>query len=188
MHTCHGFSIFVIQIIKEGGWRGRGWQKDALHKREDWQGMSPFPPHPTSPSPSSEHPGHCQPSDQTLMSLVQRLHYGLKSTTPPCTPISALFIIIFKFPLQPHQKYYITQYEERDFSLLTQMKDYYVTNIPTSVRPLYLSFFMAEASRGARGGSCPSHPSQKSPLKNNRNQNMYLNTLGVLGTESYNYL
>ena len=34
----------------------------------------------------------------------------------------------FKFPLQPHQKYSITQYEELDFSQLTQMKDDYTTN------------------------------------------------------------
>ena len=31
----------------------------------------------------------------------------------------------FKFPLQPHQEYYITQYEEIGFSLLTRMKDDY---------------------------------------------------------------
>ena len=30
--------------------------------------------------------------------------------------------------LQPHQKYYITQYEEVGFSWLTQMKDDYATN------------------------------------------------------------
>ena len=33
-----------------------------------------------------------------------------------------------KFPLQPHQKYYITQYEELGFSKRTQMKDDYTTN------------------------------------------------------------
>ena len=34
----------------------------------------------------------------------------------------------FKFPLQPHQKYHITQYEELGFSSLTQMKDDHTTN------------------------------------------------------------
>ena len=33
-----------------------------------------------------------------------------------------------KFPLQPRHKYYITQYEELELSLLTQMKDDYTTN------------------------------------------------------------
>ena len=37
-------------------------------------------------------------------------------------------VINFKFPLQPHQKYYITQYEELGFSKLTQMKADYTTN------------------------------------------------------------
>ena len=32
-------------------------------------------------------------------------------------------VINLKFPLQPHQKYYITQYEEFGFSLLTKMND-----------------------------------------------------------------
>ena len=36
---------------------------------------------------------------------------------------------------------------------------------------------MAVASGGGKGGSCP--PSQKPPLKNNSNQNTYLNILGV---------
>ena len=152
-YFCHNY-----KRRKGEGWRG--WQKDALQKREDWQGMSPFVPiYPTSllhqvvnTRVIASH--WIKPSSPWFSSL----HYRLKSTTPPCTPISALFIIIFKFPLQPHQTYYITQYEERGFSLLTQMKDYYVTNIPTSVRPLYLSFFTAEASRGARGGSCPPPP------------------------------
>ena len=34
----------------------------------------------------------------------------------------------FQTPLQPHQKYYITQYEELGFSTLTQMKDDYASN------------------------------------------------------------
>ena len=34
----------------------------------------------------------------------------------------------FKFPLHPHQKYYITQYEERGISWLTQMKVAYTIN------------------------------------------------------------
>ena len=36
-------------------------------------------------------------------------------------------VINSKFPLQPHQKYYITQYEELGFSYLTQMEDDYTT-------------------------------------------------------------
>ena len=36
-------------------------------------------------------------------------------------------VINVKFPLQPHQKYYITQYEELGFPLLTEMK-YYTSN------------------------------------------------------------
>ena len=37
-------------------------------------------------------------------------------------------VINFKFLLQPHQKYFITEYEELGFSWLTQMKDDYTTN------------------------------------------------------------
>ena len=37
-------------------------------------------------------------------------------------------VINIKFLLHPHQKYYITQYEELGFSQLTQMKDDYTTN------------------------------------------------------------
>ena len=37
-------------------------------------------------------------------------------------------VINFKFLLQYHQKYYITQYGEFGFSKLTQMKDDYTTN------------------------------------------------------------
>ena len=37
-------------------------------------------------------------------------------------------VINFKLPLQPHEKYYIAQYEEPGVSLLTRMKDYYTTN------------------------------------------------------------
>ena len=36
-------------------------------------------------------------------------------------------VINVKFPLQPHQKYYITQYEELGFSYLTQMENDYTT-------------------------------------------------------------
>ena len=43
----------------------------------------------------------------------------------PFTPKSDQFQI---FPLQPHQKYYTTQYEELGFSSLTQMKDDDTTN------------------------------------------------------------
>ena len=37
-------------------------------------------------------------------------------------------VINFKFPLRPHQKYNISQYEERGFSELPPMKDDYTTN------------------------------------------------------------
>ena len=37
-------------------------------------------------------------------------------------------MINIKFPLQPHLKYDITQYEELVFSLLTQMKDDYANS------------------------------------------------------------
>ena len=37
-------------------------------------------------------------------------------------------VINIKFPLQPHQKYYITQYGQLGYSYLTQMKDDYTTN------------------------------------------------------------
>ena len=37
-------------------------------------------------------------------------------------------VINVKFLLQPHQKYYITQYGEPGFSQLTHMKDDYTTN------------------------------------------------------------
>ena len=46
----------------------------------------------------------------------------------PDQPFHSLRVINVKFPLQPHQKYYITQYEEFGFSLLTQMKDDYTTD------------------------------------------------------------
>ena len=38
-------------------------------------------------------------------------------------PFSHPRVINVKFLLQPHQKYYTTQYEELGFSSLTQMKD-----------------------------------------------------------------
>ena len=37
-------------------------------------------------------------------------------------------VINVKFPLQPHQKYHITQYEELGFSMLNQMEDDQTTN------------------------------------------------------------
>ena len=37
-------------------------------------------------------------------------------------------VIDFKFSLQPHQKYYITLYEERGYSQPTQMEDDHTTN------------------------------------------------------------
>ena len=51
---------------------------------------------------------------------------------------------------------------------------------------------MAIASRGGRGQGgargAVALSVKKSPLKNNRNQNTYLNILGVLGMELYVYL
>ena len=47
-------------------------------------------------------------------------------------------VINFKFLLQPHQKYHITQYEDLGFSYLNQMKDDYTTNF--SLPLLYISF------------------------------------------------
>ena len=45
---------------------------------------------------------------------------------------------------------------------------------------------MAVASGGgARGAVAP--PVKKPPLKNNRNQNTYLNILGILGMRSYDF-
>ena len=50
---------------------------------------------------------------------------------------------------------------------------------------------MAVASGGARGAVAPFPPPpppvKKSPLKNNRKQNTYLNILGILGMESYDF-
>ena len=48
-------------------------------------------------------------------------------------------VINFKFLLQPHQKYHITQYEDLGFSYLNQMKDDYTTNL--SLPLLYISFW-----------------------------------------------
>ena len=44
-----------------------------------------------------------------------------------CWTLSLPRVINVKFLLQPHQKYYITQYEELGFSKLTRMKDDYTT-------------------------------------------------------------
>ena len=41
---------------------------------------------------------------------------------------SLLKMIDVKFPLQPHQHYYITQHGELHFSYLTQTKDDYTTS------------------------------------------------------------
>ena len=56
------------------------------------------------------------------------LNLGVKGLT-----LSLTRVMNFKFPLQPHQKYSTTQYEERGFSQLAQMKDDYTTD------PRYLS-------------------------------------------------
>ena len=47
---------------------------------------------------------------------------------PNLLTLSLLRVINVKFPLQPHQIYYITQYGELGFSKLTQVKDDYATN------------------------------------------------------------
>ena len=49
-----------------------------------------------------------------------------RSLSRPTLPLPR--VINFKFPLQPRQEYYITQYEGLGFSSLTQMKDDYTTN------------------------------------------------------------
>ena len=46
-------------------------------------------------------------------------------------------VIIFKLPLQPHQNYNVTRYEELGFSQLTQMKDDYYYHF--SLTHLYIS-------------------------------------------------
>ena len=46
--------------------------------------------------------------------------------------IISLLSVNFKFPLHPHQKYYITQYEELGFSWLTQMRGHYTIPILTT--------------------------------------------------------
>ena len=38
-------------------------------------------------------------------------------------------VINVRFPLQPHQRYYITQYGELGFWSLTKVKDDYTTNV-----------------------------------------------------------
>ena len=52
-------------------------------------------------------------------------------------------MINLKFPLQPHQKYYNTQYEELGFSSLTQMNDDYTTNS----RYITYTFSLSEVGR-----------------------------------------
>ena len=58
--------------------------------------------------------------------------YGLTLSLP------RLRVINFKFPLYPHQKYFITQYEEVDFSYLTQMKDDHTTNSHGFEKPVVI--------------------------------------------------
>ena len=46
----------------------------------------------------------------------------------PSLTLSFPRVINFKFPLQPHQKYYITQYEELGVSSLSRIKDDHTSN------------------------------------------------------------
>ena len=60
---------------------------------------------------------------------LERLTIGeSKRGCRPVLTFSLPRVINFRFLLQPHQKYYITKYEELGFSKLTQMKDDYTTN------------------------------------------------------------
>ena len=55
-----------------------------------------------------------------------------------CLSLSLPRVINFEFPLQPHQKYYITQYGELGFSRLTQMEwVYYQFSLHFSYISLY---------------------------------------------------
>ena len=57
---------------------------------------------------------------QNKTNVIRQKHRDLTLSLPG--------VINFKFPPQPHWKYYIAQYEELGFSYLTQTKDDYTTN------------------------------------------------------------
>ena len=78
--------------------------------------------------------GHSQTGPRTdsftdsptrIISRIKKLH---RTAHRYLVTLSFPRVINFKFPLRPHQKYYITQYEELGLSSLTQMKDDYTTN------------------------------------------------------------
>ena len=65
----------------------------------------------------------CPRGSPTNISVPAEINHNVLSLT-----LSLLRVIDVKIPLQPHQKYNITQYGELDFSQLTQMKSDYTTN------------------------------------------------------------
>ena len=63
----------------------------------------------------------------TLFSFPYEIRYtAITSVFPYMVILSLPRVVNFKFALQPHQKYYITQYEELGF---TQTKDYHTMMI-----------------------------------------------------------
>ena len=66
---------------------------------------------------------HCRDLVQHIWGLVTMPVGVLDNLT-----LSLPRVINFKLLLQPHQKYYITQYEELGFSSVTQMNDDYTTD------------------------------------------------------------
>ena len=71
------------------------------------------------------------PVQENTISLLTEVSVHLSLSLPR--------VIDVKVPLQPHQKYYITQYEELAFAQLTQMKDdYRKLPILTTSHILYL--------------------------------------------------
>ena len=60
-------------------------------------------------------------------------------------------VINFKFLLLPHQKYYITQYEELGFPLLTQIRDDHTTNSHLITYTFSLQEFGRMYCLGAKG-------------------------------------
>ena len=60
--------------------------------------------------------------------------------------LSLLRVINVNFPLQPHHKYYITQYGELGFSWLSQMTDDYTTNSHSLTYTFSLPFHSQEWS------------------------------------------
>ena len=87
-------------------------------------------------------PDNRMPSGKTYavspISLVYRAYRSDQQYQAPIYPVVYSFtvpgrfshprVIKFKIILQPHQQYYITQYEELGFSSLNQLKVDYTTN------------------------------------------------------------